>query len=146
MMFLCLDFEIGLITSGLSFPLVDGRCSIKTKVKVMWYIDPFLGNDSVNTFPRQRIRRQQSDNSLCLAMRCKYNNRGRGVFYVVRRYQLLGNWCVFYGSASRLYMLYRTESKESYIENEASPRQSRKKGSAEDWLWVLVIDCDYDWL
>jgi hypothetical protein len=23
-------------------------------------------------------------------------------------------------------------------------RQSRKKGSAEDWLWVIVIDCDYE--
>jgi hypothetical protein len=27
-----------------------------------------------------------------------------------------------------------------------SPRQSRKKGLAEDWLWVIVIDCDYELL
>jgi hypothetical protein len=29
-------------------------------------------------------------------------------------------------------------------ENGASPQQSRKKGSAENSLYVLVIDCDYE--
>jgi hypothetical protein len=29
-------------------------------------------------------------------------------------------------------------------ENGASPRQSRKKGSAEDSVYVPVIDCDYE--
>jgi hypothetical protein len=60
-------------------------------------------NDSVNTFPRQRIRMQQSDNFRSYATRYKYNNKERCVFYVVRIYPLLGNGCVFYGSASRLY-------------------------------------------
>jgi hypothetical protein len=45
------------------------------------------------------------------------------------------------GSASRLYKGYRTQLNESQNQNEnvASPRQSRKKGSAEDWLWLRVI-------
>jgi hypothetical protein len=50
-----------------------------------------LGNCSVNTFPRQRIRRQQSNNFSCYATvpqtRLR-NNSGSGIF------------C---GSASRLY-------------------------------------------
>jgi hypothetical protein len=54
------------------------------------HVDPLLGNDSVNTFTRQRICRQQSDNFRYYATRCKYNNRGRGVFYVVSIYPLFG--------------------------------------------------------
>jgi hypothetical protein len=49
---------------------------------------------------------------------------------------LLDNGYVFYVSASRLYKWYGTESrekeKEKENENGASPRQSGKKGSAED--------------
>jgi hypothetical protein len=71
---------------------------------LLWPVDSLLGNDSVNIFSRQRIRRQQPDNSRCYAILFKYSNRGSGVFYVVRIYPLLGNWYVFYGSASRLYM------------------------------------------
>jgi hypothetical protein len=81
-----------------------------TKLSILWQADQFLGNDSVNTFPRQRILRQQLDNFRCYATRCKYNNRGRGVFYVVHIHPLLGNGCVFYGSASRLYKSYKSES------------------------------------
>jgi hypothetical protein len=53
---------------------------------------------------------------------------------MVRIYPLLCNGCVFYGPASKLYKLYRTESNQNENENEngASPRQSRKKGSAKD--------------
>jgi hypothetical protein len=29
---------------------------------LFWYVEPLLGNESVNTFPRQRIIRKQSDN------------------------------------------------------------------------------------
>jgi hypothetical protein len=57
---------------------------------LLWHVYPLLGNRSVNTFSRQRIRRQQSDNFRCYTTRCKYN-RGRGVFYVVRINPLLGN-------------------------------------------------------
>jgi hypothetical protein len=64
---------------------------------ILWDVDPLLGNDSVNTFPRQRIRKQQSDNFRCYAARCKYNSRGRGVLYVVRIR------CVLHVSASRVY-------------------------------------------
>jgi hypothetical protein len=46
---------------------------------------------------------KKSDNFRCCATRCKYNSRGRGVFYVVRIYPLLGNGYIFYGSASNLY-------------------------------------------
>jgi hypothetical protein len=42
---------------------------------------------------RTPISRQESDNFRCYATRCKCNNRGRGVFYVVRIYPLLGNGC-----------------------------------------------------
>jgi hypothetical protein len=27
-----------------------------------------------------------------------------------------------------------------------SPQRSTKKGSADDWLWIIVTDCDYEWL
>lgn len=33
--------------------------------RTLWHIDPLLGNNSVNTFPRQHICRQQSDNFSC---------------------------------------------------------------------------------
>jgi hypothetical protein len=60
---------------------------------ILWHADPLLGNDSLNTSPRQRIRVQQSDNVRCYATCSKYNDRGRGVYYVVRIYPLLGNGC-----------------------------------------------------
>jgi hypothetical protein len=63
---------------------------------------PLLGNGLLNTFPRQRIHRQQLDNFRCYSARYKYNNRGKVVSYVVRIYPLLDNGCVFYGYASRL--------------------------------------------
>jgi hypothetical protein len=50
-------------------------------LKIMWRMCPLLGNDSVNTFLQQRIRRQQSDNFRCYATDCKYNSGGRVVFY-----------------------------------------------------------------
>jgi hypothetical protein len=31
-------------------------------------------------------------------------------------------------------------------QNGASPRQSWKKGLAEDLLWIKVVYCDYQWL
>jgi hypothetical protein len=31
-------------------------------------------------------------------------------------------------------------------QNGERPRRSREKGSTEDLLWVIVIDCDYEWL
>jgi hypothetical protein len=68
-----------------------------TDQAIVWHVDPLLGNDSVNTFPWQRTRRQQLDDFRCHATRCKYNNKGRGVFYVVRIYPLLGNGCDFMG-------------------------------------------------
>jgi hypothetical protein len=40
----------------------------------------------------------------------------------------------------RLWLRSQSENKN---ENGASPRRSRKKGSAEDWLWVIVNVCDY---
>jgi hypothetical protein len=49
------------------------------KYCIFWHVDPLLGNDSVNTFSRQRIRRQQLDNFRCYTMRCKYNI-GNAVF------------------------------------------------------------------
>jgi hypothetical protein len=49
-------------------------------LKILWHVDPLLGNDSVNTFPRQRIRKQHLNNFRCYTRRCKYNSRARGVF------------------------------------------------------------------
>jgi hypothetical protein len=65
------------------------------KTAKYWHADPLLGNDSVKTFPRQRIRRQQSDNSRCYATRCKYNNRGSDIFYVVRHISIAGQRMYF---------------------------------------------------
>jgi hypothetical protein len=103
-------------------------------ILILWHVDQLLGNDSVNTFPRQQMHRQQSDNFLCYATHCKHN-RGRGVFYVVRIYPLLGNGCVFYGSASLISEV------------------SRRTGTRMERVFVtegrrvrLKIDCELLWL
>jgi hypothetical protein len=116
----------------------------KRTLQILWHVDPFLGNDSLGAISRRRMRRQQSDNFRCYAARYKYNSRGRGVFYVVRMYPLLGNGCVFYGPPRNC--INGTEPNQIRNENEngASPWQSRKKGSAKDWLWVIVLDYDYE--
>jgi hypothetical protein len=64
---------------------------------------------------------------------------------VVRIYPLLGNGCVFYGPS--LDYISGTEpneirERERENENGASPRHSRKKGSAEYLLRFIVIDRD----
>jgi hypothetical protein len=41
--------------------------SQKTVFFILWHVNPLLGNDLVNTCPRQRIRRQQSNNFRCYA-------------------------------------------------------------------------------
>jgi hypothetical protein len=41
--------------------------------------------------------------------------------------QIIGNW-------------------EKEKENVTSTLQSKNEGSAEDWLWVIVIYCNYGWL
>jgi hypothetical protein len=64
---------------------------------------PVAGQRLGKHIPATTNTQKQSDNFRFYATRCKYNNRGRGVFYVVRIYPLLGNGFVFYGSASRLY-------------------------------------------
>jgi hypothetical protein len=112
---------------------------------ILWPVVPFLGNDSVNTFPRQRIRRQQSDNFRYYATRCKCNNKGRGVSYVVH-ISICWATDVFSMGSPRDY-ISSTEQNQitrhllSENEDRASPWQSRTKGSAEDWMWVIVIDC-----
>jgi hypothetical protein len=40
----------------------------KAYMHIMLYVDTLLGNDLVNTFPRQQIRIQQSNNFRCYAM------------------------------------------------------------------------------
>jgi hypothetical protein len=57
------------------------------------------------TFHRQRILRQQSYNFRCYAMGCKYNNRGRGVFYMVGVYPLLGNGCFIWIRLETIYIV-----------------------------------------
>jgi hypothetical protein len=83
---------------------------------------PLLDNESLNTFPRQRIRRQQLDNFSCYAARCKYN-RGRGVFY---------------GSTSRLY---KQSSRKSEVSRRKRTRMERVLSSRERKV-RLKIDCE----
>jgi ABC-type nitrate/sulfonate/bicarbonate transport system ATPase subunit len=45
-------------------------------------------------------------------------------------------------TVSRNVTLTLTNQNENENVNGASSRQSKKKGSAEDWLWVIAIDCD----
>jgi hypothetical protein len=52
-------------------------------------------NDSANTFPRQRIRRQQSDKFRCYAVRYKSDNRGRSVFCMIRMLSIAGQRMCF---------------------------------------------------
>jgi hypothetical protein len=118
---------------------------------LLWLIDPLLGNDSVNTFPRQRTRRQQSDNFRCYTTRSKCDD-GERVFSVWFTYIHCGTTDEFsmdpprdYASGTEQNQVSRTMSQsESKNENEngASPRQSRNMGSAEDCLWVIETDCD----
>jgi hypothetical protein len=42
--------------------------------------------------------------------------------------------------------LNQISCREDENKNEVSPQPSRKKGLAEDWLCVIVTDCDYEWL
>jgi hypothetical protein len=80
---------------------------------LLWRIDLLLGNDSVNTFPRQRIHRLKSDNFLCYETGCKYSNKGRGVSYVFSIYPLLGN-DVFSVGPPRDYVSGREQNKVSH--------------------------------
>jgi hypothetical protein len=55
----------------------------------------------------------------------KYTTNNRG-------HPVLGNRCVSYRSASRLYKWHGTESNQREYENGVSPQRSRKKGLAAD--------------
>jgi hypothetical protein len=87
---------------------------------IFWHVDPLLGNASVNIFPRQRIRRQQSDHFVAMQRSCKYKNRTgvtRGVFYVLRVLSLIGN---------------------GY---DPTSRRRRRKGKSQIWeskIWSLI--------
>jgi hypothetical protein len=105
---------------------------------ILWHVDPLLGKNSVSTFQRQRIRRQQSDTFRCYATRCNYNTRGRGDFYVVRIYPLLGNACVFCGTSSRLYKWYRTESNRIVERESEWSESSAVKKERFGWRFVMI--------
>jgi hypothetical protein len=57
----------------------------------------YAGNNRINSVAMQRVENATIEKEV--------------VCYVVRIYPLLGNGCVFYRSAWRLYKWYRTESK-----------------------------------
>jgi hypothetical protein len=101
---------------------------------------PVAGQRVGNTSPRATNSRQHSDNFRFYATCCKYYNRGRGVFYVVRICPLLGNGCVFYESTSRLY-------KQTSSKSEVS-RRTRTRTRTERVLCSQVrrvrmkIDCE----
>jgi hypothetical protein len=101
---------------------------------VLWHVDPLLGNDSVNTSPRQRIREQQSGSFHFYTTHCKYNNRR--CFLCGLHISIAGQRMCF------LWVRLEQSSRKSEVSRRNSPRQSKKKGSAEDWLWFIVIDCD----
>jgi hypothetical protein len=93
---------------------------------ILWHV-PLLGNDSVNTFPRQLIRRQQSITSVSMQRRCKYNNRGSGVFVGPPRHSM-----------------------SSTEQNQIRTRMERVLGSQGSRVrlkiyCVIIIDCYYEW-
>jgi hypothetical protein len=51
-------------------------------LSILWHVEPLLGNDSVYTFPWQRIRRQQSDNFRCYATHAKIELVSQEVFSI----------------------------------------------------------------
>jgi hypothetical protein len=61
---------------------------------------------------------------------------------MVRIYPLLGNGCVFYGSASRLYE-YKWSSRKSEVSRRKRTRMERVLGSQGRTV-RLKIDCDYE--
>jgi hypothetical protein len=74
-------------------PVAGQRLCKHVPAETFWVNSPLLGKT-------YNIARQQSDNFRFYVKRCKYNNIGSSVFYVVHIYPLLGNRCVFYGSDS----------------------------------------------
>jgi hypothetical protein len=91
----------------------------------LWHAQPLLGNDSVNTSPHQRIRRELWDKFRCYVTPRKYKNRGSCAFYVVRTYPLLDNWCVSYGSASELCI---SGTEQNHISHSTRMRMERVLG------------------
>jgi hypothetical protein len=93
--------------------------------------------------PAQRIGRQQSDNFRCCAMRCKYNSRGRVIFYVVRIYPLLGNGCVFYD-----YISSSVVNQKSVVEREREREWIESSAVKEEGFgWRFIVSyCNWLWL
>jgi hypothetical protein len=56
-------------------------------------------------------------------MRCKYNNRGSGVFYVVSIYPMLGNGYIYYVSAWRGPAAYKKGR--SVLSSERAPQKNK---------------------
>jgi hypothetical protein len=103
----------------------------------LWHIDPFLGNDSVNTFPRQRIRRQQSDNFHCYATRCKYKTE-EGVFSVWFAYIHCWAADVFSMGPPRDYVSSPVVNQKPVIEREREWRES-SAAKEERFGWRFIM-------
>jgi hypothetical protein len=116
------------IVKSQPWPTVGNRfvslCLVTNAHNILWHVEPLLGNDSVNTFPRQRIRRQQSDNFRFYATVQWIQQRKRCFLWI----RLETN------------KSYRTESNE----NESSAVKEDGFGwrlivSYCNWLWLRVI-------
>jgi hypothetical protein len=79
--------------------------------------------------------------------RCKCNNRtsvARGVFYVVLRYPLLGNGCIFYGPPRDNIRSKIGIKSEQEREREWSESSAVKEELFGLRLIVTYCNCDYE--
>jgi hypothetical protein len=109
-------------------------------VTILWHVGPLLGNESVNTFPRQRIRRQQSNNFHCYASVVNITIE-EDVFSMWFAYIHCWATNVFSMSSSRDYI---SSTEQNQTSRRTRTRVERVLGS--HLLWAVVIDCDYEWL
>jgi hypothetical protein len=146
------------LTSGISFVLFSTGfclfCSIlainycyftiteimyihnKTILNILWHVDPLLGNDSVNKPAANTQPTIQQTHFQATPTIHARNNRtgvGRGVYYVVRIYTLLGNGCV-------LCAVVRPES----IQREANDNWQSNRSSVQfscPWREEFYMSC-----
>jgi hypothetical protein len=128
---------------------IESFCPQKTQNKtllfssMLWHVHSFLGNDSANTFPRQQIRRQQSDNFRWYVTCCKYN---REICFICCSHISIA-W-------QRIcFLWFRLEtvnssviSQKSAVEREWKCRES--PAVKEEWFgWRLIVSsCNWLWL
>jgi hypothetical protein len=112
---------------------------------ILWHVEPFLGNDPVNTFPQQRMRKQKSDNFRCYATRCKYTIEEE-VLSIWFTYIHCWAKDVFSMVSSRDYISNPDVNQKSVVEREREWSESSAV-KEEGFGWRLIVSyCNWLWL